>query len=105
MSKRIPLAACSEIPPGKGKEFVAEGRVVAVFNVDGAFYALDGLCPHAGGPLGTGTVRGNIVTCPWHGWQFDVTTGKHCLTQNIKANSFPVSIEEETVWIELPEEA
>ena len=49
------------------------GRVIALFNVDGTFYALDGVCPHQGGPLGQGTLEGCIVTCPWHGWQFDVT--------------------------------
>ena len=49
----------------------------ALFNVDGTFYALDGVCPHQGGPLGSGEVHNCIVTCPWHGWQFDVRTGQH----------------------------
>ena len=50
--------------------------MVAVANVAGEFHVIDGLCPHQGGPLGTGTLCGTVLTCPWHGWQFDVTTGK-----------------------------
>ena len=53
-----------------------DGRWVAIFNVDGAYYAIDAICLHQGGPLAEGAVsRQCIVTCPWHGWQFDLTTG------------------------------
>src|SRR5258707_1257869 len=79
MSRSIRVASVSDVPPGSSKEVMADDRVVALFNVDGMFYALDGVCPHAGGPLGEGTLRGKTVTCPWHGWQFDVSTGQNCL--------------------------
>jgi len=59
---------------------MAGDKVVALFNVDGAFFALDGVCPHAAGRLGEGTLR-RTVTCPWHGWQFDVMTGENCLNR------------------------
>ncbi|MDE0144265.1 MAG: Rieske (2Fe-2S) protein [Nitrospira sp.] len=49
---------------------------VALFNVDGEILALDNTCPHAGGPLGEGTLNGEIVECPWHGWEFNVRTGQ-----------------------------
>ena len=53
-----------------------EGRWIALFNVEGAYHALDALCLHQGGPLAEGTLSSQcIVTCPWHGWQFDVRTG------------------------------
>ena len=78
------------------------GRIVALFNVDGAFYAIDGICSHAGGPLGEGTLSGCEVTCPWHGWQFDVTTGRHALTPRIEQARFAVKVEGDSVWIELP---
>jgi len=83
MGRSVPLIDCDEIPDGTSREVVAEGLVFAVFNIDGAFHVLDGICPHAGGPLGKGMLRGCVVTCPWHGWQFDVTTGQHQLTDGI----------------------
>ena len=97
------IANVSEIPPGEGREFVVAGRIVAVFHVDGRFHALDGICPHAGGPLARGVLTGNIVTCPWHGWQFDVQTGGHCLNAQLRHSAFPVTVEGSDLWIELPE--
>jgi nitrite reductase (NADH) small subunit len=96
-------AAVAEIPAGTGKELVIDGRIIALYNVDGEFYAIDGVCPHAGGPLGKGMLRKNIVTCPWHGWQFDVTTGRHCLTTHIQAKRYDVVVEGDDVFVELPE--
>jgi nitrite reductase (NADH) small subunit len=80
----IPIAAASECPPGTAIERVADGRIVAVANVDGRLHAIDGLCPHQGGPLGTGEVCGAVLTCPWHGWQFDVTTGRHVVSATVR---------------------
>jgi hypothetical protein len=84
MADWIPVAAASECPPGTSIERVAGDRVVAIANVDGQFHALDGLCQHQGGPLGTGTLCGTIITCPWHGWQFDVTTGRHRISATVR---------------------
>jgi nitrite reductase/ring-hydroxylating ferredoxin subunit len=81
---------------------MADDRVVALFNVDGVFYALDGVCPHAGGPLGEGILRGKIVTCPWHGWQFDVSNGQNCLNPRMGHQGFPVKVEGNDVLVELP---
>jgi len=75
---------------------------VALFRVEDNFYALDGVCPHAGGPLGEGTLNGCVVTCPWHGWQFDVSTGQHSLNADIVHASFPVKIENDDVYVEIP---
>ncbi len=84
MSEWIPIAAAADCPPGTCIERVAGDRIVAVANVDGRLHALDGLCPHQGGPLGRGTLHGTTLTCPWHGWQFDVTTGRHCLSPTMR---------------------
>lgn len=97
----IPLIDITELPPGSCREVVAVGRVFAVYNVDGQFHALDGVCPHAGGPLGKGTLRGGVVTCPWHGWQFNVATGQHCLTARVCAASFPTELQNGQVCIQL----
>jgi nitrite reductase (NADH) small subunit len=102
MPTRHRLCQVSEIPAGGGLECVAGDRIVAVFQVDGEFYALDGICPHAGGPLAKGELQGCIVTCPWHGWQFDISTGQHQLTPRIQQATLPVTIEDGDVFVDLP---
>ena len=69
------------------------GRIVAVFNVDGAFHALDGICPHSGGPLAKGTLRQNVVTCPWHGWTYGLHNGKAIVPLAIRMrNAIPLAM-------------
>jgi nitrite reductase/ring-hydroxylating ferredoxin subunit len=97
------IANRNDVPNGGGGEFVAGGRVVALYHVGGEFFALDGVCPHAGGPLGEGTLNGAVVTCPWHGWQFDVTTGQHCLNANLRHTAFAVKIDGDDVLVEIPD--
>ncbi|MBS0203112.1 MAG: Rieske 2Fe-2S domain-containing protein [Planctomycetes bacterium] len=102
MSERHRIAAVADVPVGTGREFVAGGRIVALFHLDDGFHALDGICPHAGGPLAQGVVQGHIVTCPWHGWQFDVTSGQHCLNRRLCQTLFPVTVEGTDVFVDLP---
>ena len=102
--KRHRVAMIHEIPPGEGREFVVGGKIVALFNVDGTFHAMDGICPHAGGPLANGDLNGNVVTCPWHGWQFDVSSGRHCLNAHLQHPAFSVALDGEELWVEFPEE-
>jgi nitrite reductase (NADH) small subunit len=86
------LMSVSDIPLSGAAEVVAEGRIFAVFRNGSAVHVIDGLCAHAGGPLGKGTLVGDIVTCPWHGWQYDVRTGQNCLNPRICQQSFPCRI-------------
>ncbi len=102
MSEKTRLCSLDELTEGTGKEFAAAGRVIAVFRIGDEVHAMDGLCPHAGGPIGTGTVRKGVVTCPWHGWQFDVRTGQHCQS-SIQTTVFETSVENGEVYITLPE--
>ena len=99
---QVRIASVVDVPAGTAKELTAAGRVIALYNVDGRFFALDGVCPHAGGPLGNGVLEGNVVTCPWHGWQFDVSTGQHCLNANIQQTSYNVSVEDNDIFVEIP---
>jgi nitrite reductase (NADH) small subunit len=99
----LDLADAATIVPGQSAEVVADGRIFAVYNVDGVFHVIDGICPHAGGPLGKGTLRGDIVTCPWHGWQFNVSSGQHCLNQRICQTAYAVRIENGRVIIDMPQ--
>ena len=73
----IKVVNVQDVPVGKAKQVTINGRALAVFNVGGTFYAIDDTCPHRGGPLSEGTVVGTQVTCPWHGANFDLTTGAH----------------------------
>ncbi len=75
-SCRAPRAGSDDIQPGQGRMFEVGGKKIALFNVDGVFYAIDDTCTHRGGPLSDGTLNGKEVTCPWHGAVFDVTTGQ-----------------------------
>jgi 3-phenylpropionate/trans-cinnamate dioxygenase ferredoxin component len=75
MSKLVTVASAADIPPGSGTLVEVEGRRIAVFNVGGRYHAVDDTCPHREGPLSEGTLEGEVVTCPWHGSKFDVTTG------------------------------
>jgi nitrite reductase/ring-hydroxylating ferredoxin subunit len=101
VSHWIRVAAASDIPPGSGNEFVAGERIVALFNVGGKFYALDGICPHQGGPLGKGFLTGCVVTCPWHGFQFDVTTGQHQTSKSLVHPTMPVKVDDGQVFVEI----
>jgi nitrite reductase (NADH) small subunit len=95
------LASVDQFPPGTACEHIVAGRVVAIFNVEGQFFALDGICPHQGGPLGKGTLVGCVVTCPWHGFQFDVRSGQHTTTPNLRQPAIPVKAEAGNVYVEL----
>jgi nitrite reductase (NADH) small subunit len=93
----------AELPEGTGKECVVGDRVVAVFKLGEDVVALDGICPHAGGPLAQGMVRHEIVTCPWHGWQYHVRTGQHQLNPRICVATFGVVVADGKVYVELPD--
>ncbi len=102
MSHWAPVAKVSECPPGASLEVVAGDHLLALFNVDGSYYALDGVCPHQGGPLGKGDLSGTVVTCPWHGWQFDVRDGRSQLNPRIAQCRYATRVEGDQILIELP---
>jgi nitrite reductase (NADH) small subunit len=103
MSHRVRLCSVEDIPVGYGREFTVGDRIFAVFHVGDAFHVIDGICPHAGGPLAEGVLQGSVVTCPWHGWQFDVSTGRHCLTERIQQTRYECGIEDDGVVVVIPE--
>jgi nitrite reductase/ring-hydroxylating ferredoxin subunit len=70
------IAKADDIPPGQARMFEVGGKSIALFNVDGLFYAIDDTCTHRGGPLSEGELSGKEITCPWHRAVFDVTTGE-----------------------------
>lgn len=102
MANWIHVTSVADCPPGSASEWVVGDRIIALFNVDGSIYALDGICPHQGGPLGKGQLCGSIVTCPWHGWQFDVSTGTHQVNPKLCHSRFQVRIDDGAILVEVP---
>lgn len=89
----------SDLQPGRAVTVAVDGVEVAVFNVDGKFYALQNACPHRGGPLGDGDLEGSIVTCPWHGWEWDVTSGSGAGDPSVKTKAYQVKVEGDDVLV------
>ena len=93
------VAKKTDIPPGTGKVIEAGGKTIAVFNCEGTFYAIDNTCKHRGGPLGEGTLSGTTVTCPWHGWEYDVSLGACTMDASIKVQQFDVKVEGDDILL------
>jgi nitrite reductase/ring-hydroxylating ferredoxin subunit len=101
MPQFVKVAKVNEMPPGTAREFQADGRMIALFNVDGSFYAVDNTCLHRGGPLGQGSLEGEVVTCPWHGWQYNVKSGEAVFNEQIKVQCYEVKIEGDDICVGL----
>jgi nitrite reductase/ring-hydroxylating ferredoxin subunit len=99
--QRVKIAAADDVAPGEGWVVEAAGRTLALFNVNGTFYAIDNTCAHRGGPLGEGDLDGRIVTCPWHAWRWDVTTGANVNNPAVRVPCFPVTVENGAVFVTL----
>ena len=99
MAEGVRVARASEIPQGAARVVVVQGHPVALFHVDGSFYALSHVCLHRGGPIGEGSVDGTVVTCPMHGWEYDLRTGKNLANPVARLRTYAVRIEGEDVVI------
>jgi nitrite reductase/ring-hydroxylating ferredoxin subunit len=97
----VRVAGAGEIPAGAGRVVEAGGRTLAVFNVDGTYYAIDNTCTHRGGPLGDGDLEGAVVMCPWHAWRFDVTSGANVNNPAVRVACFPAQVRDGAVFVEL----
>ena len=75
MGELVKVVEKKDVAPGSSAAVEVRGQKVAVFNVDGTFYAIGDTCTHRGGPLSEGDVSGTTVTCPWHGARYDLKTG------------------------------
>ena len=97
----VRAAKASDIAPGTIREFQVEGKAIALANVGGTFYAISNTCLHRGGPLGQGPLEGKTVICPWHGWQYDVTTGKANQDPNAGVPSYPTELRGDEVFVDI----
>jgi len=94
-------ATQTEIPAGTVREVQLKEQTIALANVDGKFYALNNTCLHRAGPLGQGELAGGILTCPWHGWQYEVSTGRVTFNPEMRIATYPVELREDEVWVDL----
>lgn len=99
MPRFITVAHRHEIPEGEAIAVRVNDERVAVFNVDGSFYAISDMCAHAGGPLSEGWVDDKKVTCPWHGWQFDLVPEVGAPDDGMRR--YPVRLDGDAVQIEV----
>ncbi|MFQ5838179.1 MAG: Rieske (2Fe-2S) protein [Thermoplasmata archaeon] len=95
------MAKVDDVPSGSGKVVEVAGKTLAVFNVDGNFYVVDNTCLHRGGPLGEGILENNVVTCPWHGWEYDVTTGQNTFNPAMRVDTYRVTLRDGEVKVQL----
>jgi nitrite reductase (NADH) small subunit len=93
MAEFVRVAAIADVSPGHGMVAEANGTTLALFNVEGTIHAINNTCCHRDGPLGEGELEGNIVTCPWHGWRYNVTTGACMNNPSAKVEAYQVKIE------------
>jgi nitrite reductase/ring-hydroxylating ferredoxin subunit len=99
---QVKAGSLSEIPPGAVKEVQAGDSSYAVCNVEGTLHCLNGICPHAGGPLGQGMLDGNALVCPLHGWEFDCRSGLSTLGDDLQIETYPVLVQDGNIFIEVP---
>jgi nitrite reductase (NADH) small subunit/3-phenylpropionate/trans-cinnamate dioxygenase ferredoxin subunit len=93
----IPVSKKGEAAPGTGKMVRAQDKVLALFNLEGEFYCLDNTCAHHG----EGEADEDIVTCPWHGWQYNIKTGVSPWDEGARVRSYPVRLEGEEIMVEI----
>ncbi len=99
MPEFVRVAAPEALPPGTARAFAVGRYEVALFNIDGEYYALENACPHQGGPIADGWVEGRTVTCPWHAWCFDLQTGKMTLGDFACIPRFDVRVEGDAIYV------
>ena len=95
----VRAAKVEDIPAGTIREVEVNGKALALANLGGTFHAIDNACIHRGGPLGDGPLEGKIVTCPWHGWQYDVTTGVNTMDESERVDRYDVKVEGDSVLV------
>jgi nitrite reductase (NADH) small subunit len=112
---RHAVGRLEDIPPGGRKILRLEGREIGVFNVEGRFYALKNVCRHQGARVCLGKVtgttlpsavyefkygmEGRVLRCPWHGWEYDITTGQSLFDPTVGLVTYPVEVEEGTIFV------
>lgn len=105
MAEFVPVAKVGDIAPGSGQTIPVNGRLVALFHIDGEYLAINDACPHMGASLAEGYVEGDVVACPWHAWRFCVRDGSWVDNpgSKLKTDTFPVRVENDDILVQIPD--
>ena len=101
MGNRVPVCRKDEVAPGRFRCVEVEGNKILLYNVSGALYATSATCAHLGGPLDEGLFEEGVVTCPWHGWQFDVRSGESIYDPGRSVAIYPVTVLGDDILVEV----
>ena len=103
VTKLVKVANKADLAEGLGKIVKVDGRSIALFRSNEGYYAMANNCLHRGGPLGEGDLTGDIVTCPWHGWKFNVRTGSFTVIPTLKVVTYKVTEQDGSILVEIPQ--
>ncbi len=101
MAEFVRVARIEDIPENDGLVVKAGDREVGLFLIEGQVHAIDNICPHRQGPLAEGILDGKVISCPWHHWTFDVTTGLCTFHDQMKVDKFPVRVEDGEILLQI----
>lgn len=96
-----PVGRIGEFTSGQGKMVTVDGRHVALFRLGEEFYAIDNLCLHKAGPLCEGFIENDVVTCPWHGWSYEIKTGTLVQDPRVGVSKHDVRVEGDVISVRL----
>lgn len=103
-ARYVKVGTTADVPDGRPEIFDVDDRKIAVYRLDGAYYAIEDLCTHDGGPVAEGEIDGGEVICPRHGARFDIKTGAaRSFPAVTPVDTFPVRVDGDEIWIGLPE--
>lgn len=99
----LKVEPAANLAPGQVMEVQSGDRSFALCNLNGTLHCLDGTCPHAGGPLGQGALDGDLLVCPWHGYEFNCATGLSEPDEDLTVETFKVVVQDGGIFIDVPE--
>jgi nitrite reductase (NADH) small subunit len=98
----VKVGSLASLPPGRLMEAVSGENTYVICNAGGELHAFDGICPHAGGPLGQGNLEDDRIICPWHAWEYDCRTGVNDFDESVRLEKFPVTVQGDDILLDIP---
>lgn len=98
----VTVGSLAALPPGSVMEALVGEGTYAICNSRGELHAMDGICPHAGGPLGQGALHGTTLVCPWHAWEYDCRSGANEMDDGLRLAKFAIKIQGDDILIDVP---